>query len=128
MSSKSSAARSRTLRCASTTKPTLPLLRRGRLLLEPPARGSLGSPLVKQARPGGGNLAQRRIPALEAGRRCGFTWFERLVYVKELVYLAAQMGRHVTEVPHLVEARIAQWNADDLGVRTFLVFHPENAD
>src|SRR5215475_15473321 len=135
MSSKSSAARSSTLRCASTitrpyprgSPPPSGVLRRGRLL-EPRARGSLGSPLVQQARLGGGDLAQRRLPALEARRRRGLTWLERLVDVKELVYLAAQMGRHVTEVPHLVEARIAQGHADDLCVRALLVFHPENAD
>src|SRR5262249_4345573 len=89
---------------------------------------SLGSPLVQQARLGGGDLAQRRLLALESRRRRGFTWFERLVDVKELVYLAAQMGRHVTKVPHLVETRIAQGHTDDLGVRTLLVFHPENTD
>src|SRR5260370_14240180 len=83
---------------------------------------------MKKARPGGGDLTQRRFPALEARRRRRFTWLECLVDIKEMMYLAAQMGLHVTEVPHLVPTRIAHVYADDLGVRAFLIFHPEDPD
>src|SRR5215469_5585514 len=81
-----------------------------------------------QARPRGGDLAQGRLPALETRRRGGLTWLERLVYVEEVMDLAAQVGRHVTEIAHLIPARVAEGHADDLGVRALLVFHPEDPD
>jgi hypothetical protein len=84
--------------------------------------------MVLQARPGGSDLTQRRLPALEARRRRGFARLERLVDIEEMMDLAAQVDRHVIEVPHLVPARIAQGDADDLGIRALLVFHPEDPD
>jgi hypothetical protein len=48
----------------------------GRLLLDRLARGRAGSLLVQEARPGGGDLTQRRSPALETRRRRRFTWLE----------------------------------------------------
>src|SRR5438105_11406171 len=105
-----------------------PELHLGWLLLDRLARGSVDPLLMQQARPGGGDLTQRCLPALEPGGGGELARLEGLVDIEEMVYFAAQVGRHVVEVPDLVPAGIAQRNADDLGVRALLVFHPEDAD
>src|SRR5215471_6051750 len=91
------------------------------------ACGGRHKPLVVQEPgPGGGDLAQGRVLALEAGRGCGLARLKRLVDIEEVMDLLAEMGRHIVEVPHAGPSGIAQRNTDDLGVGPFLVFHPED--
>ena len=82
--------------------------------------------VVQEPGPGGGDLAQGRVLALEAGRGCGLARLKRLVDIEEVMDLLAEMGRHIVEVPHAGPPGIAQRNTDDLGVGPLLVFHPEN--
>ena len=68
------------------------------------------------------------VAPLVATRRRVLLRLEHLVDVEEVLDLVEQALRQVAEIAHVLVVRVVQRHAQDLGVRTLLVLHPEHAD